>query len=47
MKKRVSVCLAVILLLSLALCGCGEGIKVRYVTTLRNWLFQENPGANE
>jgi hypothetical protein len=30
-----------------ALCGCGEGIKARYVTTLKNWFFQENSGVNE
>ena len=47
MKKRVFVCLAVILLLSLALCGCGGGIKANYVTTLKNWMFQENSGTNE
>lgn len=47
MKKIGSVCLAFLFLLSFALCGCGEGIKVRYVTTLKNWFFQENAGANE
>ena len=31
----------------LALCGCGEGFKASYVSTLRNWMFQENAGTNE
>ena len=47
MKRVFSASLALFLLLPLALCGCGEGFRASYVSTLRNWMFQENSGTNE